>query len=125
MAVDAGTLGDLPDASAGSVLETLDHRSTGPIFAALGLIASMPVIGGIPGISIALGLLILAVAGQALVTGPTLWAPGFVRRRKFGADRFDRRWRRCARRRTGSTVISRRGRPSSSRGRCGGASPSW
>jgi hypothetical protein len=76
--------------SIGEVLDAFQHRSFGVLLTLFGLIAALPVIGDIPGMSILTGSLILLVIGQSLVGGGTLWMPDFVRRREISRDKFDR-----------------------------------
>mgnify|MGYP006273590073 FL=1 len=77
----------------GDVIDTLADRSLGVILVALGLIAAIPVIGAIPGVSIAVGALALVALGQRMLgrsRGRGIWTPDFVRRRSFDRDAFHR-----------------------------------
>lgn len=76
--------------SAGEIVDVFEHRSLGFLLTLFGLIAALPIIGGIPGVSILTGTLILAVIGQSFVGGGSLWLPGFIRRRELGRQRFDK-----------------------------------
>ena len=53
--------------SIGDVLETFEHRSLGVLLTLFGLMAALPIIGDIPGMSIVLGTLILIVVGEWVV----------------------------------------------------------
>lgn len=75
--------------SAGEVLEVFEHRSLGFLLTLFGLIAALPIIGDIPGVSILLATLILVVIGQSFVGGGSLWLPRFVARRELARDRFE------------------------------------
>lgn len=73
--------------SVGELLQTFEHRSLGVLLTVFGLIASLPVIGGIPGMSILTGTLILIAVGQAALGGGSLWMPAFVRRREISREK--------------------------------------
>jgi hypothetical protein len=75
--------------SVGDLLDAFQHRSLGVVLTVFGLIAALPVIGGIPGVSILTGTLILLAAGQSLAGGGALWMPQFVRRREIGRAKFE------------------------------------
>ena len=72
------------------VLRFFEHRSLGVLLTLFGLIAALPVIGDIPGVSMVLATLILIVIGQSFVGGGSLWMPGPIRRRELKRERFDR-----------------------------------
>lgn len=76
-------------ASIGGILDTFQHRSLGVLLTLFGLVAALPIIGDIPGMSILLGTLILIVVAENIVGRGTLWMPEFVRRREIGRDRFE------------------------------------
>lgn len=87
---DLGRSGREDTVSIGDVLDAFQRRSLGVVLALFGLIALMPVIGDIPGMSIVTGTLIIAGIMQSLVGGATLWLPGFVRRRRLSRAKFDK-----------------------------------
>lgn len=99
MASEEAPLGDVLDelqhsgreqaVSIGDVLDAFQHRSLGVLLTLFGLLAALPIIGDIPGMSILLGTLILIVIAESLVGRGTLWMPGFVRRRDVSRERFD------------------------------------
>lgn len=76
--------------SVGDILDSFQHRSLGVLLTLFGLIASLPVIGGIPGMSILTGTLILLAVIQSFLGGGSLWMPDFVRRRKIGRKKFEK-----------------------------------
>lgn len=76
--------------SVGEVLDTFEHRSLGVLLTLLGLIAALPIIGGIPGMSILTGTLILLAVGQSFLGGGALWMPDFVRRQEIGRDKLEK-----------------------------------
>jgi len=86
---DLERTGDGKSVSAGDVIEAFQHRSLGVMMAVFGLIAAMPIIGGIPGVSIVIGSLILIAIGQTALGGGTLWMPNIVRQQEFQRDKFN------------------------------------
>lgn len=76
--------------SIGEILDAFEHRSLGVLLTLFGLIATLPVIGGIPGMSILTGTLVLVAVGQSFAGQAGLWAPRFVRQREIGRRRFNR-----------------------------------
>jgi hypothetical protein len=99
--VEGETLEDLLDrmleahrgrrVAVGDVLDALASRSTGVLMAGLGLVALIPVIGAVPGVSIAVAVLVLATLAQDAAgrrRGGGFWLPGFLRRREADYDRF-------------------------------------
>lgn len=86
---DLAHASDGKSVSAGQVIDSFQHRSLGVMMTVLGLITSMPVIGGIPGVSVVTGTLILIAIGQSLAGGGALWMPEFVRKQEFQRDKFN------------------------------------
>ena len=74
----------------GDVLDAFENRSLGAILTVLGVVAAIPVIGGIPGMSILTGTLVLIAAGQSFIGRSSLWAPETIRKRGIDDDKFDR-----------------------------------
>ncbi len=84
-------LGDAAEASdkrmsVGDVLEAFEARSFGALLTLVALIAALPVIGAIPGVSILTGTLIVLIAGQYVVGRTTPWIPERLRQLSVGAD---------------------------------------
>jgi hypothetical protein len=73
--------------SIGELLDTVSHRSYGPLLLLPALIAASP-IGSIPGMSIATGTIIVLVAGQMLLGFNHPWVPGKLRDFEFDRDRL-------------------------------------
>ncbi len=65
------------------LLERLGHRSYGPLLIVICVIAIMPVVGALPGISYGAAFLALAVSIQFLFSQPKLWLPGRLKRAKI------------------------------------------
>lgn len=82
--------GDEQSVSAGEVIDAFQHRSLGVLMTVFSLIAAIPIIGGIPGMSIVTGTLVLIAIGQSFVGGGTLWMPDAVRRREMEREKFDK-----------------------------------
>lgn len=76
--------------SIGDVLDAFQHRSLGVLLTVFSLIAALPVVGGIPGVSLVAATLILLAVGQSVLGGGPLWMPAVVRRRKIGREKLRR-----------------------------------
>jgi len=62
--------------SLGDLFDALESRSYGPILLVPALIAIIPVVGGVPGVSILAGSLIILIAAQAAAGRSQPWLPG-------------------------------------------------
>ncbi|MBJ3776080.1 exopolysaccharide biosynthesis protein [Acuticoccus mangrovi] len=80
-----GTAGEREKVHLNDVLAAFKDRSSGVLITMLGLVAALPVIGAVPGISMVVSVLILAVIVHSLIGGGTLRLPGKVGR--LGVDR--------------------------------------
>ncbi|WP_161624040.1 exopolysaccharide biosynthesis protein [Methylohalobius crimeensis] len=76
--------------SLGEVLDAFQHRSLGVLLTTFGVLAAVPVIGGIPGAPAVLAALIVISVVQSLVGKGSLWMPRFLRNRKIGRDKLER-----------------------------------
>ena len=91
-----GVLGDIRKEEAGGavsvdeILDALEHRSFGPLLLIPGLLSIMPVIGALPGVSYTMAVLALLISVQFALSKPKLWLPGFLKRRSFDRDSFDK-----------------------------------
>lgn len=74
--------------SVGDVTDAFQHRSLGVLLTVFSLIAALPVIGGIPGMSILTGTLILIAVGQSFAGDGSLWLPKGLRRREMDRGKF-------------------------------------
>ena len=63
----------------GDALNAFAHRSFGALLTLAGLVAALPVIGAIPGVSILTGALVILIAAQFLMGRETPWTPGWLR----------------------------------------------
>lgn len=84
--------------SINDVLEAFEDRSSGVLITMLGLVAALPIIGAVPGISMTTGALIVLVVLRSLIGGGPLRLPGRVGRLGLSRERYDqaldkgRRW---------------------------------
>ncbi len=76
--------------SVGDITGMFQHRSLGVLLTVFSLLAALPVIGGIPGMSILTGSLILIAIVQSLIGRGELWLPQSVRRREINRKKFER-----------------------------------
>jgi hypothetical protein len=79
-------LADEGDVEVGHMMEAFGGRSYGPALVVLPLIEMSP-IGGIPGLPTVLAAIIALLAIQIVLGRKHLWLPGFVARRRLGADK--------------------------------------
>ena len=69
------------DLSVGDVLDSVGHRSFGPLLLLAGLVMAAPGIGDIPGIPTATGIFVALVAGQMLIRRNYVWLPAWLLKR--------------------------------------------
>ena len=74
--------------SINDVLGVFEDRSSGVLITMLGLIAALPVIGAVPGVSMLTGTLILVVLAHSAIGGGRLHVPGRLGRLEMGRDTF-------------------------------------
>jgi hypothetical protein len=79
-------LADEGDVEVGHMIQAFGGRSYGPALVVLPLIEMSP-IGGIPGLPTVLAAMIALFAIQIVLGRKHLWLPGFVARRRLGADK--------------------------------------
>lgn len=73
----------------GEIISKFEDRGIGALCTIIGLIASLPLIGAIPGMSIITGALLLLCAGQYVFGRTSPWVPGFLRERGISADKMN------------------------------------
>jgi hypothetical protein len=72
----------------GRLLDAFRNRSLGFVFLLFGLVASLPVIGAVPGVPAVVALVVLLSVGHSFIGGRAhFWAPEAVRRQRVDADR--------------------------------------
>lgn len=74
------------DPTIGDLIEAGGSRSLGPALLAPSIIAFSP-IGAIPGMSIAMGVIIILFAAQLLFGRDQLWTPSLISKRTASADK--------------------------------------
>lgn len=70
-----------------AVLDAIGRRSFGPLLLLAGLVTLAPVISGIPGVPVAMGLFTLLISAQLLLGRRTFWLPAWLRARKLARDK--------------------------------------
>ncbi len=80
--------GDGGAVSINDVLDTFADRSLGALLTVLGAIAALPLVGGIPGISVVLGLLIVAMSLRTLVGKGCFRLPGALGDREVDEEKL-------------------------------------
>lgn len=71
------------------LLDALDSRSYGPLLLLVGVIATAPIIGGIPGMSILTGTLVIVLCGQMLFLRSHPWLPKKLLNFEFDREKLD------------------------------------
>jgi hypothetical protein len=71
----------------GNVMDVLGQHSFAPILLLIGLIMMVPGPADIPGVPVALGLVVIVVAGQLILQREHLWIPGWMEHQKITAER--------------------------------------
>ena len=70
------------------ILEKIGRRSFGPILLLLGIMMSVPVIGGIPGMPIIISLLLLIVSLQLLLKKSHFWFPSWLLKKSIRQEKL-------------------------------------
>lgn len=100
-AAGSGALESLMDGIEGSgedgavsvddMIDTFEHRSVGALISVFAFLAALPVVGGIPGMSIGVATLILLILGQSLFHRKGgIWIPGFLARFKIRQETLEK-----------------------------------
>ena len=79
------SIGKDEDISLAEVLDSVGHRSFGPLLLLAGLVIATPGIGDIPGIATGTGIFTALVAGQMLIGRDYLWLPQWLLKREISA----------------------------------------
>ena len=80
---------DQEKVSIDDLISAFDNRSYGPLLLVPSLLALIPIIGGIPGMSILTGSIIILIAGQMLFKQGNPWLPERVRNFEFSRDKLE------------------------------------
>jgi hypothetical protein len=70
----------------GGIIDSIGHRSFGPLLLVPGLVTVAPLIGDIPGVPTLMAVLVWLTTGQLLVGRESLWLPGWLRERSVASD---------------------------------------
>lgn len=70
----------------GAIIDSIGHRSFGPLLLVPGLVTVAPLIGDIPGVPTLMAVLVWLTTGQLLVGSERLWLPGWLQERSVGSD---------------------------------------
>lgn len=68
------------------IVKATGRRSFGPLLVLCGVILIAPLVGDIPGVTIAVGLVVLLISVQLLAGRTHFWFPGWIRRRSASAE---------------------------------------
>ncbi|THH38142.1 exopolysaccharide biosynthesis protein [Aliishimia ponticola] len=78
------------DVKVGELLDAFSGRSLGVLITLFSVVAALPIIGALPGASIATGVLIIAAIGQSLFADGGIWAPQRLRDVELDSDKIDK-----------------------------------
>jgi len=81
--------GDGEAVTVGSVLDDFENRPFGVLLALFGMLASIPIIGGLPGAPVAFCGFVLVSIGQSVFSNGGLWAPDRLRKVEIGEDKIE------------------------------------
>lgn len=76
--------------SVDDVVSAVGRRSFGPLLLVAGLITLAPIIGDIPGMPTLMAILVLLVSVQLLAGREAFWLPGFLLKRSFSRQKFNK-----------------------------------
>lgn len=71
--------------SVGDLLDAVGHRSFAPLLLVTGLVILAPVIGDVPGVPTAMGVLVALTSAQMLLRREHLWIPNWMEERSTDA----------------------------------------
>ena len=74
----------------GDVMDSLAHRSFGPLLLLPALISVLPVVGALPGVTWTTSALCLFVSVQFLIQRRSLWLPGGLRKLQVSQSAFEK-----------------------------------
>jgi hypothetical protein len=74
----------------GALLDMFGDRSFGPVIMLLGLLVTVPPLGGIPGLPIAVGLIILLFSLQIVFGARHIWMPQFVQEQGIECSKLEK-----------------------------------
>lgn len=77
------------EVSVDDVLAAFGPRAFGPLLLVPAMVAVLPVIGALPGVSWACSATVILVSIQFILSSRKLWLPGFLRRAHMPDEKFD------------------------------------
>lgn len=78
------------EVSVDDIVETFERHSMGALVSVIALISALPIVGGIPGVTLITATLILLVIEQSVVhRRGGIWVPRFLGRRSIAADKLE------------------------------------
>lgn len=79
------------EVSVDAIVDAFEQHSIGALISVIALISALPIVGGIPGVTLITATLILLVIGQSLVRRRGgIWVPRFLGRRSISADKLEK-----------------------------------
>jgi hypothetical protein len=84
----ADSVGSSERVSIGEIVTALNDRGFGALCALIGVLASIPVIGALPGVSLLAAVLVLLIAGQHAAGRHRLWIPSALSCRSVSSEKF-------------------------------------
>jgi hypothetical protein len=73
----------------GALLDMFGDRSFGPVIILLGLLVTVPPLGGIPGLPILVGIIILLFSLQIVFGARHIWMPQFVQKQGIACSKLE------------------------------------
>jgi len=80
---------DGDEITVGRLLDMFGDRSFGPVIMLLGLLVTVPPLGGIPGLPVIVGLIILLFSLQIVFGARHVWMPEFIQKRGIACDKLE------------------------------------
>ena len=79
------------EVSVDDIVEAFEHRSIGALVSVIALISALPIVGGIPGMTLITATMILLVVGESLIRRRGgIWVPRVLGRRSISADKLEK-----------------------------------
>ena len=70
------------------ILDEVGRRSFGPLLLVAGIVTLAPIVGDIPGVPTVIGLMVLLIAGQLLLSREQFWLPEWVLKRSTSREKL-------------------------------------
>ena len=87
---------DAEKVSLDDILDEVGRRSFGPVLLLAGIVTVMPVVGDIPGVPTAMGILVLLAVGQLVFGRDHFWLPNWLLKRSISHEKIEKglKWMR-------------------------------